>query len=389
MMKYFYACIITLSIGVFCFCSGEKETVKDNTKNPSIAQCLDEKTMFLFDSVTKVSEKVSAQQKAEGRKYFLQAMDILVNKKNPQGSIEFFKESIFYYPSDKSYFYLTKAYIATGDAENARKASEITGALGYEPFYEVYYQDALISALGKDTNLCLENLSQAIMEGFLNKDRLNNEKAFDFMRDNERFQAMMVNTFNDDAKLKQLVFKGFLKLFPDMQLPYTEPIDSVSRYNYDHYINYDYAAFIPGMEDGRFSRDVTNEYLYVGKLRLDNNHQAVIYKTVLAIADTLNPVKTYVQTYDSLGNLLDSEMIGCFCSPTSSMVFTIDKDYTIHTTEYKVNWLNDPLEKGYAGNTITSTEAGKSTSVRVDVSGTIAREGVASSAENAKTKSGG
>lgn len=132
----------------------------------------------------------------------------------------------------------------------------------------------------------------------------------------------------------------------------------------------------------------TNEYMYVGKIKLENNFQALIYKTYLAIADTLNPVKTFVITYDSLGNVVDNEMIGCFCSPTNSQAYTILPDYTIETTSYNYKWKYDPLEKGFAGNQIESSEIEKPKQIQVAKDGIIKREGIVKT-PTIKEKSGG
>ena len=37
---------------------------------------------------------------------------------------------------------------------------------------------------------------------------------------------MIVNTFNDDKKLRAMLFKNYLKLIPDLNLPFIESIDA-------------------------------------------------------------------------------------------------------------------------------------------------------------------
>lgn len=386
-MKYVYMAIAAIFTTVLCFCSGEKQSVKENLKSTAVPKALSEANLFVPDSIGLAMDSASVLQKAEGRKYFLQAVDMLVNKKNTQGSIEFFKESIYYYPNAKGYFFLAKADMETGNLDEAGSALGAATELGYEPYFEVTYTNAVLLAMQKDTD-CVGLLNEAVGQGFLDKDRLLSEKAFDFVKNSPGFTAIIVNTFNDDATLKALLFKNYLKVFPDLSTPYTSPVDSASRYNYDTYINYDYAVFIPGMEDGRFSRDVSNEYLYVGKLKLDGGHQAVIYKTVLTIADTLNPVKTYVMVYDSLGNIKDSEMIGCYCSPNESVAYTIRPDNSIESTSYHYTWKFDPLEKGYAGNEVTARNTDKPSTIKLSGSGAIEREAVAKSDPGA-SKAGG
>lgn len=374
-MKYIYLLIAATLITVLSFCTGGKEAQTDNKANNSVSKRLSEEAIFNIDSVILAQKEVSDLQKDEGRKYFLKAMDLLVNKQKAKESIELFRDAIRYFPDSRMYYFLTKAYIELSDADNAQHSNDILQAVGYDPYYEVYFNDALIAAIRQDSAMCVGSLSQAVFEGFLNKNRIINEKRFDFVRDNPRYVSFIVNTFNDDAKLKALLFKNYLNTFPDLKLPYSEPIDSVKNHNYP-YINYDYAVFIPTMEDGRFARDVTNEYFAVGKMKI-GNHYAMIYKTYLAIADTLNPVKTFVVTYDSLGALVDEEMLGCFCSPTTAQAFSISSDYVIDLLGYTYKWKNDPVEKGYAGNEIISAEADKPQQVQLIEGGEIRRDKVA------------
>ena len=376
-MKYLYGFIAICLLTVLTFCTGEKQTVNETNQNRFVSKRLSESAIFIKDSIEYARLVSSSLQIDESRKCFLKGMDLLINKKSPKESVGLFKEAIRYFPDERYFFYLTKSFIAMNDADNARRANMMCSEYNYQPYYEVAFNDALISAIDSDTAMCLNNLNGAIYEGFLNKDKIINEKLFDFIRDDARYISMIVNTFNNDAKLKALLFKNYLKMMPDLNLPFIESIDSVANHSNDKYINYDFAVFIPEMEDGRFSRDVTNEYMYVGKIKLENNYHAVVYKTYFAIADTLNPTKTFVITYDSVGTIIDDEVIGCFCSPTTSQAFTISKDFTIESSEYTYKWKSDPIEKGYAGNKIESFEVVKAKQIQMGEAGLIKRISIA------------
>lgn len=375
-MKYLYLFIAAVLVIVLSFCTGEKETQTNQSSNAAISKRLQERDLFNTDSVLYAMATAQLGQKDEGRRCFLKAMDLLVNKKKPSESIALFREALMYFPDKRAYFYLASAYIQLNDAANAQSANDVCAELEYEPLYAVFYNRALISAIRKDTTVCIEELSIAVEEGFLNKKSIVSEPRFDFLRDKPEFISLMVNTFNDDAKLKALLFRNYLKAFPDLALPYTEPIDSVRSYSFP-YISYDYAAFIPNMEGGRFSRDVTNEYYAVGKMKM-GYHYAMVYKTYLALADTLNPVRTYVITYDSVGTVVDQEMIGCFCSPQEAKAYTIASDYRINLLPYTYQWKSDPTDKGYAGNEVLSVQAATPVQIQLENNGTITREKMAS-----------
>lgn len=376
-MRYIYITIAVILIAVLTFCTSEKSTVNETVHQSAVTKCLSEQAVFNTDSINEALLIVNALQKDEARKLFLRALDLLVNNKKPEESIMLFKESACYFPDARTYYFLTKAYIEIQDPYQAESANRAVGMLGYDPYYEVAFNDAVIAALKRDTTACIAQLNEAIFEGFLNKKRIDDEKAFDFIREEPQFVALLVNTFNDDAHLKVLVFKNYLKSIPDLKLPYNEPIDSVRNHGTENYISYDYAVFVPEMEGGRFSRDVTNEYLYVGKLKLQDNNFAVIYKSYSVIADTLNPVKTYVITYDSTGTVVDNEMIGCFCSPMNSVAYSVSENNVIESTGYNYTWKFNPLDKGYAGNQVTSFETEKPRYFELGNSGIIIRERVA------------
>lgn len=387
-MKYIYGIITLCLLSVLTFCTGEKETKKELITNTSVPKCLSENGIFNEDSVKYVKGIASDLQKDESKKFFLRALDLLINKQRANESVKLFQESMMYFPDERTYYFLTQAYITLKDPENASKANDMAMRFGYDNYHELIFNDALISAIKFDTTSCLDQLNEAVYNGFLNKDKIVNEKNFDFIRNDERYISLMVNTFNDDEKLKSLLFKRFMKSLPELSLPYIEPIDSVKNHDYNFYINYDFAAFIPGMEDGRFSRDVTNEYLYVGKINLDNQTYALVYKTFFAIADTLNPLKTFVITYDSVGTVIDNEMIGCFCSPSNSQAYTVNVNKTIETTSYNYKWKNNPIEKGYAGNQIESFEMEKPKAIQLDGSGKINRETVVKTKDASSRKGG-
>ncbi len=390
-MKAIYIPIVAAVAGLIIYnCTGEKETHVKNEKPVTVPTVMTVESIFNADSIKLAMDKANNLQKSESRKSFLQGLDLLANKNKPLESIEFFKQSICYYPDEKNYLYLFKASIETSDTTSAIKINKLLSDLNElwkTEYYEIDFNDALIAAVKKDTAGCIESLSAAMMDGFVFKDRIVNEKLFAFMDNSLNFQSFVAGNFGSDEKLNKLIFKSFVKYYPDLALPYEMNKDSVSLFNYDRYIDYNFATLIPGMNDGRFSRDVTNEYMYVGKIKVEAGY-AFIYKSFMAIADTLNPVKTYVVTYDTIGKMIENEMIGCMCSPTESMGFIINKDLSINITNYKTTWEFDPLDKGYAGNKVTGfVEDGKSTIV-IDKNGTLVREGVAG-ATGTVTKAGG
>jgi hypothetical protein len=360
----------------FIACSGDKPQQVQaigGKKNINVPHVMDLANMYDTTAINTALLKADRHQKTESRKLFLQGLDLLVNKNKPAESVELFKESILFYPDEKNYLHLFKAYIYSSDTTNAERLAEFINTQapkwGLE-YYEIDFNYALIAAVKKDTNSVLSTLSDALMNGFVFKDRITEEPLFKFLDNSFRYQSFIANNFGSDEKLNRILFKALIAYFPDLELPYAIMADSARSFSYDKYIDYNYAIFIPDMEDGRFARDVTNEYMYVGKTKLENGY-AFVYKSFLAIADTLNPVKTFIVTYDSVGTRIANEMIGCFCSPTESKSFVINKDLSINITEFTTNWETDPLESGYANNKIISTTESAKVIMVIDKDGTL------------------
>ncbi|MGZ3884907.1 MAG: hypothetical protein ACXVP0_05185 [Bacteroidia bacterium] len=376
MKNLFIVLIAALTLSA---CTGEKPAAQAvSGKEQKIAYSLQPEQIYDTTSIQAALLKADRHQKAESRKAFLKGLDLLTNKNNPAGSIEFFKESIYYYPDEKNYMHLFKAYINSGDTAGSQIINHMLNGLAqawHIEYYEIDFNDALIYAVKKDTIQTINSISTAIMDGFVFKERITDEPLFKFMENHLSYQSLIASNFGSDEKLNRMLFKAFLKYYPDLELPFEITLDSARSFNYDKYIDYNFATLIPGMNDGRFSRDVTNEYMYVGKFKMETGY-GFVYKSFMAIADTLNPVKTYVVTYDTTGQMIANEMIGCFCSPTESSSFVINKDQTITIHTYAVKWESDPLEKGYAGNKIVSTEEVTKEIISYDQNGKILRDGV-------------
>lgn len=352
---YFVASVVTLTL--LFSCSSSIDTTAHDTKTSKVPALLSQEFIFNTDSIKLVVGQATEAQKAESRRLFMNGLDLLVNKNNPEASIEFFKEAASYYPDEKSYSFLFKAYLATNRLNMADSVNRVN--FEFMEYCDVLFNDALVYAAKKDTVDCLNALNEAVRTGFSSGEKVTKEPLFDFIRDHREYQGLVVNFFGNDALMRKRLFAVYLKSFDDLSLPFELPADSVATFNYDKFINYDFAAFVPGMEDQRFSRMVSKEYMAVGKFKISNGY-AIVYKTIEVMGDTLNPVTTSIMTYDSLGTVVSNSMISCFCSPLERSACIIKPDMGIYITELKVNWQKDPLESGYAGNTIESiVETGK------------------------------
>ena len=76
---------------------------------------------------------------------------------------------------------------------------------------------------------------------------------------------------------------------------------------------YDYEKFVPEMRNGKFSREVENEYFYVGKVKEDSFFTALLYagKNMWLIDGRgYSPVYFYLVTYSPQGKIIDKMQVG-------------------------------------------------------------------------------
>lgn len=371
-MKNF--CLLLLPLCFLLNCTGEKSKSAAGgfVSAKEVDKLLEERYLFNMDTVMARMGKVSKDQVTKGKQLFMKGLDLYINQKNAAESARLFRESILYYPDYQTYTYLGNAYIDMGDTLRADSA-----LADYEmPDADRLYAGARLCAVKKDSASAISNLSEAFAYGFMNKKKLESDKVFDGIRSLAGYQALVVTYLKDDAKLQAAFFKRYLASAPELSLPYAFNRDSIKATQNGitnmQSIDYDFAIFVPGMEDSRFSRDVSNSYYMVGKMKLDNGMYAIIYKSVMVIVDTLPSVDVKLAVFDSLGNLTADTLFAAFELPETLATATIDENKIISVTQYKMKWKTDPLENGYSGNEYLGEELVAENKFMLDANGKIA-----------------
>ncbi len=337
-----------------------------------VEKVLQEKYIFNSDSSYACWQRATRDQITKGKQLFMQGINFYVNKKDAAGAAASFRESILYYPDYQTYTYLGNAYIDMGDSVKADSA-----LAEYEmPDADRSYAQARLSALKKDSARAISSLSEAFANGFINKKRFENDRIFDYLRAERGFVAVVVTYLQNDEKLKSMLFRSFLASAPDLQLPFSMEKDSVeikdleAMYRHEQ-INYDFAAFVSGMEDSRFSRDVSNTYYVVGKFKTENNIYGVLYKSVTVMADTLPPVEIKLVMFDSIGNSLDEKTFAYYSLPETLTTGSVEANGMISIKEQKMKWKKDPLDNGYAGNEYTGADLVEEVKYKIGADGKL------------------
>lgn len=349
--------LVTAAFVLLISCNGEKsqtQQIQQTTIHKEIKILLPEKYIFYTDSVFKLQEKATQAQMIYGKQLFMQGLDLYVNQKKPKDAILLFRQALQYYPDEKTYNFLANAYVDLGDTLHADSAVYVYNA-GLSGNPETSYVLARITALKNDTNQSISYLAEAFNDGFINKKRLESDKCFDKYHNLQGYQALIVQYLKDDETLKEKLFQTFLATAPKINFPYEMLKDSICENDYEKlnkkgFISYDFAAFVAGMEDGRFSRSVSNEYVMVAKFNVNSGVEAVLYKTIMIITDTLPATETKIVTYNVTGTIIEEKTFSQFLLPTTLITGAIDSSGIISVKEYNIKWKNQPTDDGYRGN---------------------------------------
>lgn len=305
------------------------------------------------------------------RKLFLNAVDLSVNKKNPGASLSIFVKSLRINPDGDTYLKYGDALLALGNNKIAEEAYQTAMHVGDAYKAEAYYGLAKCSVADSNVEDAMYWLAEAFETFPFDKERIDNDKGFDPIRENEKFKIVLAKylSISDEdkkARLLALFEKGFEKKL----LPFNISVDSVSIGN-GNSIDYRYSDLIEDLNDGEFSREVSYDFQYVAKLDFSPDFKAFVYRKVDVVSDTLNPVHTFLVTMDTVGTVISQQEISCYCSPLTLKTCTIDEKGNVEVKEIVQTWKEDPIYKGYEGNEVLKQEIKGISYFTVDEEGNI------------------
>lgn len=300
--------------------------------------------------------------KKKSNKLFMAGVNLYKNKKDPAGAIPMLKQSLLEFPTVETYYEIGIALMdeqatKTGsersqDLREALQALQVAEYLHYQPLSNVYYNMACAdNLLANDSihpidkpgvnynNQAVFDLRNAYMNGFSDSAMLKSDSRLKSVLKTDSYKQMIAELNAQKRTDKaQTVFDMFKAQFKPLRQPFVIPLDSVSMPNYKNFISFDFARFIPEMENTEFGRDVSHDYYAVGKLAETPLYTAIIYTSTefYEIGD-LEPVYTKLVTYNTQGFVIDSRIISCMPSPEKIKAVSIENNL-ITTQEYKVTW---------------------------------------------------
>lgn len=145
--------------------------------------------------------------------------------------------------------------------------------------------------------------------------------------------------------------------------------------DYKQSISYDFVSFIPEMQNSNFGRDVSHDFIYVGRLAQTPAYTAVLYTSMSYYGEYMQPVHTKLVTYDNAGTIISGIILAGQLSAEKVKSGRIDHD-KIYITDYKRIW-HQPIDKvAFEENTVLKYEVIAKAVYRLAENGKIVEESV-------------
>lgn len=378
-MKYIIPVIV-----VFTFFSCNNT---DKPTNATVTVNLNENTIYNTDSVKAAIVSVTSESQAAAKKKFLEGIDLFKNKKEIAQSITAFKASLFISPSEKTYFELGSALVENKDYEEALKALQVAEQMDYSPLSNILFKKAVIYASFPNNAVCADGYTKvndsivlhlmevALQTGYSKPSDFLREKAFDSIKYNNEwlFKNVYNTAMSGNKDPEKLAWDNYKNEFQDVDLPLSINTVWIYQKNFDNAIGYDYEKFVPEMRTGKFSREVENEYFYVGKVKDDSAYTALLYagkNMWLTDGRGYAPVYLYLVTYSSIGKIIDKMQVAGQKTFTDNFKNLVLKpNLTLEIKDFKNIYERDPSKDGYENNKVVKSELLTTSYYRINAKG--------------------
>ncbi len=364
--------IIIVAVGLLLVaCGGKKDTnTTDQNGNKNLLAQAD---IFNKDVVLKFIETADKNSQQAAKKEFLTGVDQYRNRNQIDSAISTFKNSIGVYPFSKTYYELGNAYMDKKDFKGAIDAYHMAEVLEYEPVSVVLYNIACAYSMLEDGENSLKYLELAIENGYINLEHIMSDEDLAFTRKDPNFNETVKTSMAGNTSSDAVLFSMYKTHFASLTLPYTLDEATSQKVDFEKTISYDYDAFVPGMVNSEFSRDVGDEYFYVGKVTENNKYVALLYSQAGMWSDK-PPVHVYLATYEpEKGTVIDFEKIAGLEYYSDSLRTAVLKDgMSVEVKYFTQEWEKNPDDYGYdSENRRTGLNQVAVKNFKIDVNGNI------------------
>lgn len=338
---------------------------------------------MVYDVVFDAEEQQVDSLRLLSRQLFLHGAEALKNKNQPNEAIRLLKESILVLPDAKAYYELGNALLQTkqGQAE-AIKAYKVAEHLQFQPVSNIYYKMAVAyGELNQDKEeqekyYAQHYLQMAIRKGFADTVQLYKEPGLRQVVQSSEFESFLISQKTEQLKDKpDALFGLFRKTFPLVRQPFEIALEKVDMKDYSRSVSYDFAKFIPEMQNRSFGREVSHDFFYVAKVAEAPQYTALLYSSVSFFEEDMQPVLTKLVTFDNKGKEISSLLFSCQCSAEKVKKGRIENNL-ITLEDYKRVWQH-PIDKvSFEKNTVQKYELLTTATFRIDGNGKIQEESV-------------
>jgi tetratricopeptide (TPR) repeat protein len=278
---------------------------------------------MVFDMVFDSEELDTDSLRKKSRALFLRGIDLYKNRHKPVDAIASFKSSILIFPDAKTYYELGNALLETNKLKEAEDAFVVAERLDFQPISSLHIKKALIAYTtylkdkqGNEYELynAISELRNALKQG-ASPSLIAKERYLASITETNVYKNMLIDM---QARLKQGDQVGLFTLFKNAfreQLPaFDLGTGDVEMKPYNQSISYEFARFIPEMENASFGRDVSHDFYYVGLVKETESYVALLYTSVSFFEEEMQPTRTMLAVYDQEGNLKEQKLVACQCS---------------------------------------------------------------------------
>ncbi|MDF2456156.1 MAG: hypothetical protein K0R51_2149 [Cytophagaceae bacterium] len=383
--------LVPIVLFLLISCSGPKvdHIAKVQVLHMTEESIYDEKLVYdvIFDSEEYDVDSI----KNKSRVLFLQGIDQYKNKKDIRKAINLFKESILIFPDAKTYYELGNAFLDFNREDLVKEALDayrVAEYLDFQPKFNLYYKEACANNILYHTASTEEeksdylyetvsNLRMAFSNGFSDTLLLKNDVRIKSITSQSEYKSMLLHVKIEKGKgSSNALFDLFKNAFPVTQTAVFE-IDktNVEMGDYDESISYDFANFIPEMENTGFGREVTHDYFYVAKIAETPLYTALVYKSMSFYGDDMQPVRATLVTFNPQGEIIAKKIIACQCSAEKIKDAKIENNIvTIH--DYKRQWEHAMGKVDLGKNKIIGYDLQATVKYKIEDTGQIVNEDV-------------
>lgn len=290
-------------------------------------------------------------------------------------AVDSLKSLLFTTPSPQVYYELGSALLVDKQYAEAEQALGIAEQLRYIPLTSVFYKLAAAYANDPGNTFHTDSLSfhymgLAIQMGYPNPRKFLIDPAFSRVSDNWLFKNAYKEAMAGRQDETVAAWQEFTGNFPDLSLPLT--IDSNWIHNHPfsemQNIHSEFETYVPEMRTAAFSRDESDEYFYVGKLKRDSAYTVLVYAGSNLWEDTVQrapvdsggmeespfgPIYFYLTTYTHQGKIIDKIQVAGQLDYTKLFkIFAVTPDLTFTVTDQELVYAKDPVKYGYVGNPV-------------------------------------